>query len=125
MKSGVEVFQSADSLVDLLARAKRSRDAVAAAMGSHNSGAHDRWIRQHAADEESLASINESVDELNFDYSNAPLHELERAITDVHALRTIVGSITEKYVDSIAEDDRNREFIRDQAHARVNRWLKF
>lgn len=120
MKTGVEVFQKADALCDLLARAERSRNAVAAAVGTYRSGAHERWMHQFAADEESLASINESVDELNVDYSKAPLRELEKATGELHALQTIVQGISERYVGSIAEDDRNRVFLRDLAHAKVN-----
>lgn len=121
MKTGVEVFQKAEDLAGLLARAKRSRNAVASAMGTYKSGAHEKWVRQHTADEESLDSINESVDQLNVDYSKAPLRELEKAIGEIHGLRTMVMGITERYVGFIAEDDRNREHIREQTHARVNR----
>lgn len=120
MKTGVEVFQKAEDLADLLARAKKSRNAVAAAMGTRQSGAYEKWDRQHTADEESLNSICELVDQLNVDYSKAPLRELENAIGEIHGLRTIVMGITERYLGSIAEDDRNREFIREQAHARVS-----
>jgi len=121
MKTGVQVFQNAEDLAGLLTRAKKSREAVLAAMGMRNSGAHERWLRQHTADEESLASINESVDELNVDYSKAQLHQLEGALGEVHTLRTIVSGITERYLTSFAEDDRNREFIRVQAHEKINR----
>lgn len=120
MKTGVEAFQSADDLGVLLDRAERSRNAVAAAMGTYNSGAREGWMRQLAADQESLASINESVDELNVDYSKSSLSELEAAAGDLHVLRATVKGISERYVASIVEDDRNREFLRDQSHARAN-----
>tara|TARA_R110001599_G_scaffold64023_4_gene179388 strand:+ start:64708 stop:65217 length:510 start_codon:yes stop_codon:yes gene_type:complete len=120
MKTGVDAFQKAEDLVDLLARAKRSRNAVAAAMGMRQSGAYERWVRQHTVDEESLSAINESVDQLNVDYSKAPLRELEQAIGEIQSLKTIVNCIMERYLGSIVEDDRNRESIRQQAHARVN-----
>jgi hypothetical protein len=114
MKTGVDLFQKAADLADLLSRAKRSRNAVAAAMGTRQSGAYERWVRQHTADEESLDSINDSVDQLNIDYSKVSLRELERAIGEINGLRTIVMGITERYVGSIADDDRNREFIREE-----------
>jgi hypothetical protein len=120
MKVGVEVFQKADDLGALLTRAKRSRDAVAAATGMYKSGAREKWMRQFAADEESLATINESVDDLNVDYSTSTLQQLEKAIGELHALRVIVQGISERYATFISEDDRAREFLRDQAHARAN-----
>jgi len=119
-KVGVEVFQKADDLGALLNRAKRSRDAVAAATGMYMSGAREKWLRQLAADEESLATINESVDDLNVDYSKSTLQQLEKAMGELHALRVSVEGISARYAASVSEDDRAREFLRDQAHARSN-----
>ncbi|MDP9891542.1 transposase-like protein [Variovorax boronicumulans] len=120
MKIGVEVFQKADDLGALLARAKRSRDAVAAATGMYKSGAREKWIQQFAADEESLTAINESVDALNIDYSQSTLQQLEKAIGELHAFRVVVNGISARYTASISEDDRSREVLRDQTRARVN-----
>lgn len=119
MKAAAEVFQKVDNLSDLLVRAKNSRDAIAAATGTYHSGARERWTRQLAADEESLESINESFDELNVDYSESKMRELEKAIGELYGLRTILDGISERYLGSIAEDDRNRELLRSQAHARA------
>ena len=118
MKTGVEVFQKADELGGLLSRAARSRDAVAAAKGEFKSGAHAKWKSQLEADHESLANITEAVDRLNVDYSKTPLKELERVIVEVHALRGIVIGVTEKYLAAIADDDRNREHLRQQSQAK-------
>jgi len=120
---GQETFFKADDLGELLVRAKRSREAVSAAMGVRKSGAMVHWNRQYAADEESLGGINESIDELNIDYSSADLKSMEKALGEIHGLRSIVISIADRYTASIAEDDRNREFLRDQAHARHNQKL--
>ena len=120
MKVGVEVFQKANDLDALFARAKHSRDAVAAATGMYKSGAREKWMQQFAADEESLATINEAVDDPNVDYSKSTLPQLEKATGELHALRVIVEGISGRYVASINEDDRSREFLRDQAHARAD-----
>ncbi|TBO27592.1 hypothetical protein EYS42_16625 [Aquabacterium lacunae] len=122
-KLGQDTFFKAEGLGELMARAKRSREAVSAAMGMRKSGAMVQWRQQYAADEESLSGINESVDELNIDYSSADLKAIEKALGEVHGLRSIVIAIADRYTASIEEDDRNREFLRDQAHARHNQKL--
>ncbi len=81
----------------------------------------EHWHRQYAADEESLAGINEAIDKLNIDYSSADLKVMEKALGEVHSLRTLVMSIGDRYTTSLTEDDRNREFLRDQAHAKATK----
>lgn len=80
-----------------------------------------KWQRQYENDENSLGDINESIDELNIDYSSADIKAMEKAIGEIHGLRSIVISISDRYTASIEEDDRNRTFLRDQAHARHNK----
>lgn len=116
-----DTFFRADGLGELMAGAKRSREAVAAAMGTRQSGAMTKWQRQYENDENSLGDINESIDELNIDYSSADIKAMEKAIGEIHGLRSIVISISDRYTASIEEDDRNRTFLRDQAHARHNK----
>jgi hypothetical protein len=122
-KLGQDTFFKADGLGDLMARAKRSREAVSAAKGTRSSGAMEHWHRQYAADQGSLGGINESIDEFNIDYSSADLNAMEIALGEIHGLRSIVIAIADRYTASIEEDDRNREFLRDQAHARHNQKL--
>ena len=122
-KLGLDTFFKAEGLGELIVRAKRSREAVSAAMGIRKSGAMVHWLQQYEADEESLSGINESVDELNIDYSSADLKTIEKALGEVHGLRSIVIAIADRYMASIEEDDRNREFLRDQAHTRQNQKL--
>ncbi len=112
IKAAAEVFQSIDSLGELLDRAERSRNAVAAAMGMHHSGAREHWARQLAADKESLENLSESFDELNIDYSKSNMRELEKAIGEMFALRTILDGIGHRYKESLLEDDRDRRSIR-------------
>jgi hypothetical protein len=122
-KLGQDTFFKADSLGELMLRAKRSREAVSAAMGTRKSGAMTHWHSQYAADEQSLDGINESIDELNIDYSSADLKAMETALGEVHSLRSIVIAIADRYTASVEEDDRNREFLRDQVHARHDQRL--
>lgn len=114
VKAATDVFQKIDSVGDLLARAKKSRDAVAAATGMYHSGARQVWLRQFEADHESLNSINESFDELNVDFSSFSLRELERSISKLYGLRTFLDGIAQRNAQLIAEDDLSREVIRSR-----------
>lgn len=118
VKAAGDVFQKIDSVGDLLVQAKKSRDAVAAATGMYHSGAREAWQRQHEADHESLDSINESFDELNVDFSEFSMRELEKAISEMYALRTFLDGIARRNAQSIAEDDLKRESIRSQIPVR-------
>jgi len=114
VKAATDVFQKIDSVGDLLARAKKSRDAAAAATGMYHSGAKQAWQRQFDADHESLDSINESFDELNVDFSSFSLRELERSISELYGLRTFLEGIAHRNAQLIAEDDLSREAIRSR-----------
>ncbi|WP_426390464.1 hypothetical protein [Variovorax sp. R-27] len=114
VKAATDVFQKIDSVGDLLARARKSRDAVAAATGMYHSGARQTWQRQFEADYESLNSINESFDELNVDFSSFSLRELERSISELYGLRTFLENIAQRNAQLIAEDDLSREAIRSR-----------
>ena len=114
IKAAAEVFQSIDSSGELLDRAERSRDAVAAAMGMYHSGAREHWRRQLVADKESLENLSESFDELNIDYADSNMRELEKAIGELFALRTLLDGIGQRYKESLLEDDRNRQSVRSR-----------
>jgi len=118
VKAATDVFQKIDGVGDLLVRAKKSRDAVAAATGMYHTGARQVWQRQYEADHESLDSINGSFDELNVDFSEFSMRELEKAISEMYALRTFLEAIAHRNARSIAEDDLNRESIRSQIAGR-------
>lgn len=113
-KAAADVFQKIDSVGDLLGRAKKSRDAVAAATGAYHSGARQQWQSQFEADHESLETINESFDELNVDFSQFSMRELEKTISELYGLRTFLDGIAQRNAQLLAEDDRTRESIRNQ-----------
>ena len=118
IKAAAEVFQYIDSLGELLDRAERSRNAVLAALGRYHSGAREHWARQLAADKESLETLSESFDELNIDYSNSSMRELEKSVGEMFALRTLLDGIMKRYKESMLEDERDRQFIRDGSNDR-------
>ena len=114
VKAATDVFQKIDSVGDLLAQAKKSRDAVAAATGVYHSGARQHWQRQFEADHESLDSINESFDELNVDFSQFSMRELEKTISEFYGLRVFLEGIAQRNTQLLAEDERTRESIRSR-----------
>lgn len=119
MKSGIETFQLAEDLGDLMLKAERSRQAVAAATGMIDSGAMEIWKRQYKADEEALGFFNETIDEYNIDYTATPISELEKRIVEIHSLRTMIKGVADRYLASLADDDLKRNDIKEIMTHRV------
>jgi hypothetical protein len=114
----LQLFHEIDGVGELIERARKSRIAVSAATGRRGSEAFERFIRQAEADEASLAVLNEAFDELNVDHSDASETDLEHKIVEAHALETTLGAIRERYTTALAEDDRDRDQIREDHRAR-------
>jgi hypothetical protein len=119
MKLLVQLFHQVDSVGELIERAERSRQAVAAATGMRKSGAFERWLKQVEADRESLGVINEAFEELNVDHSAASATDLESKIVEAHALKTTLDAMHQKYSSALAEDDAQRGHIRESSRSRI------
>lgn len=119
MKMLVQLFHQVDSVGELIDRAERSRNAVAAAIGMRKSGAMERWLRQLNADRESLSTLNAAFDELNVDHSSATATDLETKIVEAHALKTTLDAIHQKYSAALADDDAQRAHIRESSRSRL------
>jgi hypothetical protein len=118
-KSVSDLMDEIQSLPDLLATARKSRAAVAAATGRTGSGAMQQWVAQLDADEESLAMLNERLTKLNVDHSAATHAELETRLVETHSLKSACSQLQEKYEAWLAEDNRERDHIREDMRART------
>ncbi|WP_155301010.1 hypothetical protein [Cupriavidus necator] len=111
-RQDIEVRHLVLGLNDLLAQARRSREAVAAATGRVGSGWLQGWMTQLQADENEVFGLLGALPPENASYRTAPHSDLESALSARHATRVKADSLRNKYVASLAEDDRLRSEIR-------------
>jgi hypothetical protein len=107
-----DLFEEVQELAGLLADAKKSRTAVAAATGRIGSGAMERWNAQWDADSKSIEAFEAGLDDLNVDHSKDDHATLESNLVEAHSLLTSVRRLREKFESSMASDDRERDHIR-------------
>lgn len=111
----VGLIEDVDELQRLLEHAKKSRHAVAAATGMVRSGATEQWSKQWQADEQSVTTLHAEVEELNTNHAIATPKELEDALIIAHSLHKTAMRIRQSYEQSLANDDRKRDFLRRTA----------
>lgn len=117
----VGLIHDVDRLPELLERAKKSRHAVSAAMGMLESGATKQWDKQWQADDQSVGSLDEGVEELNSNYSAATTKELEEALIMAHLLQKTANSIKLSYEQYLTEDEKKRDGLNQAARERPPR----
>ena len=117
----VGLLEDVDDMSRLLQQAKKSRKAVGAATGMRGSGAAELWDGQWEADEKSVASLHESVAELNADHAIATTRELEEALIAAHSLHKTATRIRQSYEQSLAQDDKQRDSLRQAVHDRLSK----
>lgn len=107
-----------EALLELMTRAKKSRENVNAATGNYKSGAMQKWHSEFEADSaerELLSSTN------TFSNAKLPKAELETKLIELHALQLKVVRIKEKYQQSYSQDDQKRIQIWTEQQDRINR----
>jgi hypothetical protein len=105
-------------LLPLLDSAKMSRTGVAAASGLHESGAMVQWLGEWDADLAAARSLKAGVPGANADYAALTHADLEAKLIAVHALEIRAAQLRDKYRAALADDDKRREQIRADHHAR-------
>ena len=78
----------------------------------------ERWHKQWEADEQSVTSLHEGVEELNTNHTIATIKELEEALIVAHALQKTATRIRQTYEQSVTEDEKQRDGLRQAAHDR-------
>jgi len=114
-KSASELEVAVDALPQLLDHAKRSREALSAAMGMNRSGAHAIWMETLNADYARIGAIRADMPDHSRAFAKLSHGDLEARMVSIHALRTKAAQLQEKYEACIAEDDKDREHIRKVA----------
>lgn len=113
-KAVIKAELDLSALEELLPRANKSRRHVAAALGTFRSGAMKIWQEQVTKDEETLKSLLASVPETGSDFVELDLKGLEAQLAGLHKLQLQIDQLTNKYKAAYAEDDSERDRIRNR-----------
>lgn len=108
-----------DELPALVDRTEKSRMAVASATGMLRSGAMTMWEAQWEADRKSIEPVQAGVKELNIDHAESTPIELEAKLVEAHGLQSAISRLKESCASCLAEDDRQRNHLREDLRART------
>jgi hypothetical protein len=118
-----DVHAVCTDLPDLIERADKSRKAVAAATGGHNSGAAAKWGTDLIGDQALLKSLRSKLPESNSTFAGASQTDLEERLLHFYALQGQAISLRDRYLSALAEDDRQRDHIRNDFRTRAQAQL--
>jgi len=108
-----------------LEHAKQSRTRVAAASSGARSGAVVQWLAEWDADLGAAQAMFNALPPSSTDYSTLDHGELEAKLVASHAAFGDAEAIQEKYAGMLADDDNQRDHIRQDARARAGVRLDF
>ena len=106
--------------IEIIEESLKSRIAVSSAQGKLRSGGMDKWKERVESDKVYLNNLKESLPSTESEFKEFNANQLEQLIVKAHELQTSLSKLVTKYREEIARDDKDREFIREQAHARIN-----
>ncbi len=108
-----------DSLIDvhqireLINKANKSRQAVAAAKGMRQSGMMEKWKTEVEADKVQLSELLEIAPDSEEDIERYPQSLLESKLVEIHRFQRAVNGLKEKYIAEYQKDDEKRIQIRE------------
>jgi len=102
----------ADELPALLQHAKKSRERVASATGAFGSGATKHWLDAWEVDFAALSQLQNEVAAFQKDCSKLSHAALESELVLAHQLQRKVDGVRAKYQHALAQDDTQREQLR-------------
>jgi len=110
-KSVTSLVAEANELLPLLEHAKKSKAAVAAAVGIYKSGATEKWIAECDADIVKVKVLLEKLPNPQDQYFDLSPTALETKLVEIHGLKETVSRYHKSYDESIATDDKDRARI--------------
>jgi len=104
---------------ELLELAKRSRTRVASATGMYQSGAMQKWLTDWDSDQMLELDLRAQLPDAGQSFTSASQAELEANLIRLHALKTQVVGLHDKYKASLATDDRQRDHLLEDMRMRT------
>jgi hypothetical protein len=117
-KAFADADRDLQALPDAINTGNRSRQAVQAAMGTGRSGAMELWYKQVAQDLTAVGEWAAALALLDGDYATFTTARLESTLVDVYRIRGNAEQTAARYRAALADDDRNRDHIREEIRAR-------
>ena len=108
-KCVTEVLASFSHLEELIEYSNESRQAVAAAKGTFNSGWMTKWKQDVESDKNSIRHLGETAPLADDNYDNLNSKDLESKLVEVHRLQVQVDALRKKYDDAVRADDEDRK----------------
>jgi len=106
-----------EHLPALMSLAKQSRERVSAMTGQ--AGALQTWLNSFAPDLEQVAALKTQLPAEDTSYEALTPGQLAARVVVVHRLSLQALRITDKYKDSLAEDDKARDDRRADIRAKL------
>jgi hypothetical protein len=115
----VDLHSRVAEFPELLELAKRSRTRVASATGMYQSGAMEKWLADWDSDRMLERDLRAQLPEAGQSYLSASQTDLEASLIRLHALRAQVVGLHDKYMASLAADDKKRDHLREDMRVRT------
>lgn len=112
-----EIATELTELPTLIDRAHKSRTALRQGAGLGRTGGMTEWSVQVSADRDRASQLQREWQPLD-GYMTLSASELETRLVELHRLHLAVRTLSDKYRESLAHDEQEREFIRRQIAAR-------
>ena len=108
-----------EELGEILPRAKKSRESIAAATGRFGSGGTKLWLEEHSSDVDAWREMKENLPGKESSYRFVSSGGLENRLINVHMQQSKLRSLKDKYIESMSKDLNDSNFLREQAHKRA------
>jgi hypothetical protein len=98
---------------ELINKANKSRQAVAAARGMFKSGMMEKWKADVETDKAQLATLLNKAPDPEENFEKCSQGVLESKLVELHKFQTEVKDLKEKYISEYQKDDEERKQIRE------------
>jgi hypothetical protein len=93
---------------------------VSSAKGSLGSGAIEVWKGHVTADQTTVRQLSHQLPKSVDDYRTLTHAQLEDKLVEVHNVTRTANKIADKYRASLADDDKDRDWLRDAVQRRIS-----
>jgi len=107
-------------LPELMDKAHRSRQAVAAATGRARSGVVKLWDNELGEDKSRLGSLTERAPSSTQIYNDLTPAELEDELVAAHKLQGEIDGLKNKYKAALSSDDEERKRLQEDRRAQTH-----
>jgi hypothetical protein len=108
-----------EELDTILIVSLKSRTQTAAALSMSGSGGTKSWLEEHANDTKLWKNLGDTLPDTKESYNSLSKEKLEGKLVKAYGLKIKLNSLKEKYASSLAKDEKDSKFLREQSHRNV------